>query len=302
MSALEDLERFCSSLQSAVEELKSRGDAALDKKELIDPSVLSAQFVAMSDAQVKLKGWNRDVHVRAAKKRVEVEEALSRVDRVNLLIANLTYKKAHLLREIGACQDLTTPELHKVEADIGTSLSLDNFVGSMDSLETKYNEAIAIIQKESRSRNALVTKVLIKSSEIQTLLEKMDRKRKHLDEAKNTFVLVTNGMSGVGSSLKKAVSGLEKEPKRAKNSKSNFHSNSIISNKDEMDIQEDSKSTDEGGIDTKDHSTVPNSASPRDSDRARDEKANTASGTGTGTSTSTSRGGGRGNASSARRR
>lgn len=151
-----------------------------------------ASYNEVSQNLIKLKTLNRFYYSKLNKQRENVEKCKESVDKRRLHLENLLYEVDHWNREIDIAKEINTPQLTKLETDLSTCSgdgggSCDNSArlcqyGSAESLDAQHAEYIAVIQKEKEHREELKEVLHKKQLQQYKLSEKLNKKRKFLDE------------------------------------------------------------------------------------------------------------------------
>ena len=128
---------------------------------------------------VKLKSLNRKIHLSLDAKRRDVEAQKDRVDRLQLKLENMLYKRAYLHREIRSCKDLTTPYLTSIEEETQMPLAVLEF---SDSLPAKHQRALNLLKEEMKTRIDAKSSLEDRKKLHQEQLDVLDIKRKFLEE------------------------------------------------------------------------------------------------------------------------
>ena len=128
-----------------------------------------------------LKSQNREVYSQLESKRKFVETKKENVDRLFLFYENLKYKQSYLRKQIRICQDLTTPALSLIESEISKEIVATSFVSDAD-LEARHLLGTQILESEHKTRGEMQGQVTVLEQKLQGVLEKVDKKRKFLDD------------------------------------------------------------------------------------------------------------------------
>lgn len=140
-------------------------------------------------ALLNLKSCNRKVHNTIETKKKEVESYKDKVDRLQLQLENLLYKKAYLKNQIKVCKDLDTPNLTVIEnlssKNIVPREFPKNYNNNNDDINIIFNEQIEksknILNKEMEDRISLQKILDEESSNLQNHVDVFDKKRKIMD-------------------------------------------------------------------------------------------------------------------------
>ena len=92
---------------------------------------------------------------------------------------HILYIKAYLGREIRACKDLITPELSMIEKNINRQIGIDDY---SDDLQSQHTETLNILSQELADRKEMQLALKNLRKEHNNVLEKLEKKRKFLDE------------------------------------------------------------------------------------------------------------------------
>jgi len=128
-----------------------------------------------------LKSRNREIYNQLENKRKFVETKKENVDRLFLFYENLKYKQSYLRKQIRICQDLTTPALTLIESEIGKEIVATTFVSDGD-LTARHQLGTQILDSEYKTRNEMQGQLTVLEQKLQGVLEKVDKKRKFLDD------------------------------------------------------------------------------------------------------------------------
>jgi len=128
-----------------------------------------------------LKSRNREIYSQLESKRKIVETKKENVDRLFLFYENLKYKQSYLRKQIRICQDLTTPALTLIESEIGKEIVATTFVSDVD-LTARHQLGTQILDSEYKTRNEMQGQLTVLEQKLQGVLEKVDKKRKFLDD------------------------------------------------------------------------------------------------------------------------
>lgn len=130
-------------------------------------------------ALANYKVFNRNLHLTIDANRKQLDSTKTEVEKLQLLYENLLYEKAHLVREIKQCQDISTNELDKIQEERG------HIIGTLEyseELPQIHQEALTELQEERGER---IEQQQVLDGLEQTLRkqnEKLHRKRKFVDE------------------------------------------------------------------------------------------------------------------------
>lgn len=136
----------------------------------------------MALLMVQLKKMNRTVMNGLASKQAEVDNAKSIVDKAQLRLENLLYKQSYLLREIRMCKDFSTPQLEMVEKEIGQMIGARTYSADLSEVHKK---SLAMLKSELLARKLDQEILTNKKSLSQTNTEKLNLKRKFMDDLPN---------------------------------------------------------------------------------------------------------------------
>jgi hypothetical protein len=139
----------------------------------------SAEATKIAMSFVKMKRMNRDIYLSLEAKRKDVELHRDKVDKLHLDLENLLYKEAHLLREISLCKDLSTPNTQTIEDEINMKLASTDFTQELNNV---HEESLALLDKEMSARQKMMEESQALSQTHQHATDKLDKKRKFLDE------------------------------------------------------------------------------------------------------------------------
>lgn len=128
-----------------------------------------------------LKSQNRELYSQLETKRKFVETKKENVDRLYLFYENLKYKQSYLRKQIRICQDLTTPSLAVIQAEIGQEIVATTFISDED-LEARNQLGTQILDSEHKKRSEMQQQLTVLEQKLNGVLEKVDKKRKFLDE------------------------------------------------------------------------------------------------------------------------
>jgi hypothetical protein len=128
-----------------------------------------------------LKSRNREIYSQLESKRKFVETKKENVDRLFLFYENLKYKQSYLRKQIRICQDLTTPALTLIESEVGKEVVATTFVSDVD-LTARHQLGTQILDSEYKTRNEMQGQLTVLEQKLQGVLEKVDKKRKFLDD------------------------------------------------------------------------------------------------------------------------
>jgi chromosome segregation ATPase len=130
---------------------------------------------------IQIKALNRSIYSHLESQRKNLEEKRESVDKLLLFYENLKYKQSYLRRQIRVCKDLSTPILNDIESEINEKIGTTSFE-SLSQLEKMHRDAIETLENEKAIRREMQDKLTHLETKHQTLAEKMDKKRKFLDE------------------------------------------------------------------------------------------------------------------------
>ena len=128
---------------------------------------------------VSLKAWHRNLYSRHEEKRQKVEEAREIVDKRHLQLENLLYKQDHLQREIIICKDILTPELQKIEEELGKKFTVEKYTSDLEQI---HNRTIDSLLEELAMRKEVLAELEEKTREVKELEDTLERKRKFVEE------------------------------------------------------------------------------------------------------------------------
>lgn len=170
---------------------------ALDPMDSADSKQsISNDYRQASLKLIKLKSLNREIFIETENKRKLVESKKEQVDQLLLFYENLKYKECFLQRQIRVCRDLATPSLNIIEKDLDMNISTMEFHNNTSDEDhaielTKFHSnSINILEKEMLERNEMQTQLNALDTKMQAELEKLDKKRKFLDELPTRISLV----------------------------------------------------------------------------------------------------------------
>jgi hypothetical protein len=143
---------------------------------------------------IKAKSLNRTVYLELEEKRTAMETRKVTVDKLQLSYENLLYKQAYLQREIRSCKDLSTPNLTKIETELGEKLGTTVYSDRLDMINTETREKLT----NEQSARIETEKLLEACKETRNQeLKKLDRKRKFLDELPNKMQALSKAVADV---------------------------------------------------------------------------------------------------------
>ena len=162
-------------------------------------------------ALLNLKSSNRKVHNTIETKKKEVENYKDKVDRLQLQLENLLYKKAYLKNQIKVCKDLDTPNLTIIENLTNSNIALKKFPkknNNNDDINIIFNEQIEkskhILNKEMEDRIALQKILDDESSNLQNHVDLFDKKRKLIDSIPEKLEVVKLSTKDIYETIKQA--------------------------------------------------------------------------------------------------
>ena len=130
---------------------------------------------------LKLKSSNRDIFSQHEANTKLLEEKKEKVDKLLLFYENLKYKQSHLRRLIRLSKDLKTPSLTDIENELNTSIGVTEY-RTMEDLQRTHEEALELLESELKQRVELEKSLKSLEKNYQTVVEKLDLKRKFLEE------------------------------------------------------------------------------------------------------------------------
>lgn len=130
---------------------------------------------------IQMKHLNSNLAVELQKSRERNASEKEKTDQLKLKIANLEYKKSHLVQEIETCKSLATPNLSTLEAEMGIALAATDDA-KLDDLPALHDKAMASIEKESKLRLQDEEKYEQLNKTYETAYARYDRKRKFLEQ------------------------------------------------------------------------------------------------------------------------
>jgi hypothetical protein len=170
-------------LKGLCDELLQAASKSLSATAPSDEAAAAAAMQAFVDQSsqslIKLKCFNRNVQVSLEEQKKEIDSKRLKVDTLQLDLENLRYKESYLQSEIRKSRNLNTPQLNKIEKEVGKSLG--TLVHSAD-LDATHSQSIAELQAEQTTRidtNKLLEDTTQRNS---VVVEVLDRKRKFLEE------------------------------------------------------------------------------------------------------------------------
>lgn len=104
-------------------------------------------------------------------------------------LENLLYKQAYLMREIRQCKDLSTPSLDQLEAELGGPIGLHTYTDA-SAFNATHSQALQTCSSESEARKEMQTHLLQLNLKYQLAVDKLDKKRKFLDELPTRMCVV----------------------------------------------------------------------------------------------------------------
>lgn len=140
---------------------------------------LFAEYKAAAMNLMRLKALNRQMHTSLEAKRKEVELQKEKVDRLQLTLENMLYKQTYLQREIRICKDLQTPNVAKIEEDLGRKVTSMTY---SDSWAEQHDAALQTLNEEMEARKNIIGVRDSINATHQQYLDVLDKKRKFLDE------------------------------------------------------------------------------------------------------------------------
>jgi hypothetical protein len=107
------------------------------------------------------------------------------------------------------CKDLSTPALNSLEAELGAQIGLTAFVANLNEVHTT---AVAAMSHESDSRRDLQAHLLQLNLKYQLAVDKLDKKRKFLDELPTRVSLVKSATNDLSNQFQAFLSASSAVP------------------------------------------------------------------------------------------
>lgn len=127
---------------------------------------------------IKVKELQKLIYINLEEKRNELELKKDIVDRMQLNYENLLYKQAYLQREIKSCIT-NTPHLNEIEKELHEDLGTTCYSSNLSII---HEHTIQKLLDEQQSRIYTRNQVDLLQEEKSLLLQKLDKKRKLVDE------------------------------------------------------------------------------------------------------------------------
>lgn len=135
----------------------------------------------------KLKRLNRHLFLSVDEQRKVLDTNKIEIEKLQLSYENLLYKKAYLHREIRQCKDINTPNLDQIEKERNEDIATQVYHSNMEEVHQK---ALAILQHEKEARKEVEGQYKDLQEHHSRQLEKLDRKRKFLDEFPKKIAII----------------------------------------------------------------------------------------------------------------
>ncbi len=138
---------------------------------------------------MKLKSFNRQIYSNLEIQRKEVEAKKESISSLFLYLENLKYKQSYLRKQIKVCKDLSTPTLNAVEKDLDSSIGITKFI-SVEDLKQHHTQGLQLLENEKLLRLDMQHNLTTLEQKLATQIEKVDKKRKFMDELPTRVALV----------------------------------------------------------------------------------------------------------------
>jgi THO complex subunit 5 len=127
----------------------------------------------------RLKILNRDLHLDIDSQRKDLNNRKISLEKLQLSYENLLYEKAHLMRQIEATKDLSTPHLDEIARERGHRVEILTYQENLEELEKRSLEEL-----EEEMNERIATKKVLDTLEdkSKSLNEVLDKKRRFMDD------------------------------------------------------------------------------------------------------------------------
>ena len=129
-------------------------------------------------SMINLKKRNREHFLGLEKKKSSVDSFRERIGQAQLKLENLLYKKAHLIREIQTCQQISTPAVTSVEQELATAIAVESYSSNLRDLHRESLEKLRTELARRKTKQATVYEAQNLKNELE---DSLDKKRKILE-------------------------------------------------------------------------------------------------------------------------